>query len=555
MLVTLLLAALLPGLATTSTSYAAPYATELIGSSLQGRPIVAYRFGQGASHIAFVGGIHQGDEANSTELINKAIAYYTDKPNEIPGGLTVYFIPNANPDGRELKQRANARGVDLNRNWPTQDWKSDTFDVTGPVKGGGGAKPFSEPEAEALWKYIQSNDIIAAVFYHAKGGDVVDTSATAAGQRYATTLARTLAYATGYIYLDSWPFYDISGDATDFLNSKGIYSVTVELSTYNEMDWSQNLRGFAAVISLFTPRFFNETGRSLSGRLLAYWVSNGAAKVMGNPTGEAQEQSSKQWQQFERGTLTLDRKSGLVAWKEGGAGPVEVPQIAPPTAVPVVTSPPLKLIGIPVPVKNKLTPVDSRSNELRDKVNKLQQEAHDLEQLLFQLNQRMNRAPVAPPALPVNVSLAAPPAQVAGSGAVDKQIKVVLNPGSVATVFIYEKGKLVRTLGAFSGKSGHETPRGEFKINLKYPLLKTNRWYEDDGTEYYLNHFMSFTGPSLAATGTPDDWGFHQMRIPVSGPNAGQMQAGPSHGCLALSPGEADWLFAWATPGTPVSIS
>ncbi len=546
-IVFLVLAGLLPAFHS-SNSYAAPYATELVGYSVQNRPIVSYRFGQGATRLAFIGGIHQGFEANSTDLIVKAIAYYSEHPNEIPGGLTVYFIPNANPDGRELRQRQNARGVDLNRNWASFDWKPDTYDVDGFVKGGGGQKPFSEPETEALWKYIQGNDIVSIIWYHARGGDIVDTAPTAAsGQRYGTVLARNLANATGYAYLDNWTFYDISGDASDFLNSKGIYSLTVELNSYTDIDWNQNLRGFSAVMAFFSPRFYNENGRSLSGRFLGYWNSNGGQKAFGNPVNDPQEQGTKLWQLFERGTLTLERRTGLLAWKEGATGPVEVPTAAP--GIPIVRgSTPPKLIGIPVPATNKVASVDARSSQLRDKVNKLQQDAHDLEQQFFQINQRINRQPVAPA-----VPAIAPPVAVATGP--DKQIKVIVNSNSIATVFAYEKGKLIRTIGAFSGKPGFDTPRGEFKINLKFPLLKTNRWYEDDGTEYYLNFFMSFTGPGLPAGNSPDDWGFHQMRIPVSGPNAGQMQAGPSHGCLALSPAEAEWIFNWAAPGTPVSIS
>ncbi len=541
-----ILALLVPALPSSKT-LAAPYGTELIGNSLQGRPVLSYRFGQGSTHIAFIGGIHQGNESNSTDLINKAVTYYSDNPNEIPAGLTVYFIPNVNPDGFDLKQRTNSRGVDLNRNWPTQDWKPDTFDVDGLVKGGGGSKPFSEAETENLWNYIQANEIISAIFYHARGGDVVDTNPTAAGLRYGTTLARTLSFSTGYTYLENWSFYDISGDSTDFLNSRGIYSLTVELNSYTDPDWSQNLRGFSTTISFFNPRFINETGHSLSGKILAYWNSNGGVNVIGNPTGEPQELGTKLWQQFQRGSITIDLKTGLAAFKEKGTGPVEVPT----TPSPLIISKNevnLRLPGIPVPAKKEVEGVDSQSNQLRDRINQLQQNSHDLEQQFFLLAQKARQLPVGP----VLPAVSAPTLKDPN---LEKQIKVLLNPNAVATVFAYEKNKLVKTMGAFSGKIGSETPAGEFKINLKIPILKTTRWYEDDGTEYYLNKYISFTNDSLASTGTPDDWGFHQMRIPLDGPNAGQMQAGPSHGCLALTPSDAEWLFNWASPGTPVLIN
>src|SRR5438874_2687631 len=75
-----------------------PYAIEPVWISIQGRPITAYRFGSGQTHIAFIGGIHQGDESVSTDLINKAIEYYARDVAAIPPELTVFFIPNANPD-------------------------------------------------------------------------------------------------------------------------------------------------------------------------------------------------------------------------------------------------------------------------------------------------------------------------------------------------------------------------------------------------------------------------------------------------------------------------
>ena len=38
------------------------------------------------------------------------------------GGTNLLFIPCLNPDGMQLKQRTNANGVDLNRNFPTKNW-------------------------------------------------------------------------------------------------------------------------------------------------------------------------------------------------------------------------------------------------------------------------------------------------------------------------------------------------------------------------------------------------------------------------------------------------
>ncbi len=525
---------------TFSVAQSAPYTVEAVGTSVQGRPISAYRFGKGATHIAFIGGIHQGDESNSTELIKTAIEYYSQHAAAIPPELSVYFIPTANPDGYALKTRANSRGVDLNRNWPTADWKPDTYDRDGLVKGGGGRAPFSEPESVALFNYIKTNDIISVIWYHSQGGQVIDSMPTANGRRYGTYLARLMSASTGYSFLDVFKYYDISGDASDYLNSKGIYAMTLELTDHTNIDWTQNLRGFSSAMTFFTPRLAAETGKRLSGRLLAYWNSNGGQKVMGNPTDDQQTVGGLLWQQFENGTLTLDPASGMVGWLQGARAP------APDAAAIIKAPPPVPLTPLTNSGNNGGFGVDKKSNDLRAQINNLQQQSNDLQKQLARLAEKAG-APT-PDANP----LSQPPRNIVPPTAdIPKAVKVVLGPNSIATVFAYEKGKLVRTIGAFSGKVSYPTPRGEFKIRYKNPSLQTNRWYEDDGTEYILKNYASFTGPSVNYS---DDWAFHQMRIPTSGPDTGQMQAGPSHGCLALSPADAAWFYDWASEGTPVTI-
>lgn len=551
-LVTLALLGLAQG---SNVTHAQPYTVEQVGTSAQGRPIQAYRFGHGDTHIAFIGGIHQGEEANSTTLIEQAVTYYSDHLNEIPQDVTVFLIPNVNPDGYALKQRFNARGVDLNRNWPTTDWKSDTYDVAGLIKGGGGKSPLSEPETAALWQYIQQNNIIATIFYHARGGDVVDTMPTARGHRYATTLAKNLAWATGYNYLETWTYYDLSGDSTDFLNSKGIYALTVELSGYNDPDWAQNLRGFASVINFFTPRVFSQTGYSISGRILAFWNSNGAEKTFGNPISEPKTAATDVWQAFEHGSITLDTSTNLVVWGPGADGPVQFPISGSDGLTgPVLTGPLLPVPGgIPGPSQAKVAAASAKTAQLRQSIDSLQSQASELEKEFYALSARIPGGNVATSGGDSNSPLVGGGNQpVVAIPAAGKVIKVVLGPNSTATVYAYEDSKLVHTIGAFSGKPGYDTPRGQFNIHYKNPALVTNKWYENDGTEYTLYNYTSFTSPALDYS---DDWAFHQMRIPTGGPYKGQMQAGPSHGCLALSPNDAKWIYDWATEGTPVYIS
>ena len=87
-----------------------------VGTSLQGRPITAYRLGTpGGKVVLVVGSIH-GDEQAGIE-----IAEYVRDAAPIPAGFDVFVIPTINPDGNLVNSEGNAAGVDLNRNWPP-DW-------------------------------------------------------------------------------------------------------------------------------------------------------------------------------------------------------------------------------------------------------------------------------------------------------------------------------------------------------------------------------------------------------------------------------------------------
>lgn len=69
--------------------------------------------------VLVVGGMH-GDEMAASTLVLRWLALAQADPAEVHW----HFIPVLNPDGmfRSQPQRTNARGVDLNRNFPTPDW-------------------------------------------------------------------------------------------------------------------------------------------------------------------------------------------------------------------------------------------------------------------------------------------------------------------------------------------------------------------------------------------------------------------------------------------------
>ena len=116
---------------------------------MEGRAIRVVELGRGPRWVAVIGGIHQGNEANTSVLANLLLDHFQANPDLIPDGVGVAFIPDLNPDGAVAGTRENANGVDLNRNWDA-DWQPDSYGPSGLVVGGGGTKPFSEPETRAL---------------------------------------------------------------------------------------------------------------------------------------------------------------------------------------------------------------------------------------------------------------------------------------------------------------------------------------------------------------------------------------------------------------------
>ena len=219
----------------------------LLGHSVQGRAIRGVELGAGPRWVAVIGGIHQGNEANTTVLVNLLLNHFRDNPAEIPDGVGLAFIPDLNPDGAVAGTRANANGVDLNRNWDA-GWQPDTFGPFGLLPGGGGTRPFSEPETRALARHLVDRPFVAAIFYHSKGGVVVPGRAGDDGGG-SVELASTIARAAQYIYLRGWTAYPLSGQASKYLVRRGIRVGIVELSTHTDPDFARNLRGLRAALA------------------------------------------------------------------------------------------------------------------------------------------------------------------------------------------------------------------------------------------------------------------------------------------------------------------
>ncbi|HET8671093.1 MAG TPA: DUF2817 domain-containing protein, partial [Candidatus Saccharimonadales bacterium] len=210
-----------------------------IGSSVQGRSITAYRFGNGPSKIIFVGGTH-GDERSSVQILNKWVDQLENNPDRIPAHQTIIVIPTINPDGYAANRRTNANNVDLNRNFPANNWKPG---VTMPDKSylehGGGTEPLSEPESRALANYVLSQSPRLVLTYHAAGSVVVpngsgDSNAIAIEYGKKSTVGYMSNSQTGTFFE-----YDTTGAFEDWLHDKhSIPTLLIELSSRTSNDYS-----------------------------------------------------------------------------------------------------------------------------------------------------------------------------------------------------------------------------------------------------------------------------------------------------------------------------
>jgi len=159
-----LLAPITGAAASPSTAARSDDSRLVIGQSVEGRAIVAERFGTPGGPVVLLVALIHGNERGATRVVNALRADLARSSST----ADVWLIRNANPDGTLLRSRANARGVDLNRNFPTADWQR-----TPRGRNYSGPSAASEPETRALAGFISRYRPVLSIWYH-QVGPVVD---------------------------------------------------------------------------------------------------------------------------------------------------------------------------------------------------------------------------------------------------------------------------------------------------------------------------------------------------------------------------------------------
>jgi murein peptide amidase A len=132
----------------------AAVSTTVFGHSVRGRPLAVTRIGAANApvRVLVVGDVHGNEPAGEAIVARLRRAR--------PSGAALWLVRTANPDGRALDTRQNARGVDLNRNFPWR-WRPGPRGTYYP-----GPRAASEPETQALMRLVRSVRPQLAIYYH-----------------------------------------------------------------------------------------------------------------------------------------------------------------------------------------------------------------------------------------------------------------------------------------------------------------------------------------------------------------------------------------------------
>jgi predicted deacylase len=224
------------------------------GASIEGRPIHAYELGTPTGAPVLLTGLMHGVEiVGSLALLELVRHLVVDPRSEILRHARVVVVPIVNPDalhancarlvaGQRAFHRCNARGVDLNRNFPRL---RETL-PTNPLGGSSwrrsphyvGPHPLSEPETRALHRIAVDLSPRVSVAFHSFGELLLYPWAftsrpnprRATYERAGRAFTRGLS-GTTYRVMQATDWYSTVGDMDDWLDAEfGTLAFTVEVS-------------------------------------------------------------------------------------------------------------------------------------------------------------------------------------------------------------------------------------------------------------------------------------------------------------------------------------
>jgi hypothetical protein len=227
----------------------------VITQSVNGAEIEAFAFGNGPDSVIFVGGIHAGYAPASVNLAEAVIAHFQNNPAAvvaIPANITVYVIPNMNPDAfasaspGDMTKRVNANGVNLNSNWPC-NWGAGSQ---------AGSSALSEPESRAVYNFIVApeRNTVATIFWNMPVNESNQRAVSpgeCSGGEMGISEYLTNAYANAIGNYTAQQAGDPPGDATNSIANEGIPSIFVLLDNAATANVDEHIPAIEAVLQAY----------------------------------------------------------------------------------------------------------------------------------------------------------------------------------------------------------------------------------------------------------------------------------------------------------------
>ena len=243
-----------------------------IGRSVEGREIPVFRLGRGAREILVCAAMHAREYETTNYIMTVAEqycqAYEADawycglSYRKLLDGVCFVIVPQLNPDGVVIAQggtpyanehpelldfpitdgwrgnyacwKANANGVDLNRNWPYA-WGTTVISKRASSAGYAGPEAASEPETRAMLALIEQTQFYAFCSFHSAGDCIYwnDASNSEALRERLYPSVKRIADFIGYSVVPGEDIKRYGGCMINF--ARATYEklcITVELGPY-----------------------------------------------------------------------------------------------------------------------------------------------------------------------------------------------------------------------------------------------------------------------------------------------------------------------------------
>ncbi len=183
-------------------------------------------------------------------MLRSLIDYLEANIGVIPASRTIIIIPIDNPDGYAANRRTNANNVDLNRNFPANNWKAGVTEPGGVYLAyGGGTAPLSEPESRALANYVAGQNPVLVMSYHA-AAHLVAANESGNSLSLAYIYGRLAGYPVYGNEAASEFDYDTTGAFEDWLHdAHAIPCILVELITKTGNEFTRHRSAMLNMIS------------------------------------------------------------------------------------------------------------------------------------------------------------------------------------------------------------------------------------------------------------------------------------------------------------------